>query len=411
MSKSDAPPNFSSTLWLWVRNHLFVEQGHLRNVAKQMNCIQHEYHRLITFVATSSRKMAEAAVFELGSTGGDLNANISALAGGPHAILVPALHAVRMCGNLEGAHYKPGAPDYTRKRDAVEAALFVATYLAVLRLGEGMIFDGVQREDRATDANPTGEQELFEPQLWLAFEELRVTPAQRQMLALHGVTCVADLEGLEIADFADTGMPTLFVRKVLTRVKPLAQSLIADKGAATDDPLPASPGNDLRHWYTSAKSRWMRAKTSTTAKSSGGRAGAAKSSGGRAGGGPATFLRIQPEGMMVTMSKQAAAVHPPGAILQVVGAGTNEVNGYYKANGKHNDKPQYRKVGAFTGVGCTWLGTILNPDVTRLTVTATKQIRKLKSVSPAVCAPCPPLQRACPHTVAPSVRVNRVFRR
>ena len=34
-----------------------------------------------------------------------------------------------------------------------------------------------------------------------------------------------------------------------------------------------------------------------------------------------------------------------GAVFQVHGAGSVEVNGYYKQMGEHKDKPRYHKVG------------------------------------------------------------------
>jgi len=43
--------------------------------------------------------------------------------------------------------------------------------------------------------------------------------------------------------------------------------------------------------------------------------------------------------------QQQMQLHLPGkAVLLVIGAGTDDANGYYKANGDFNSKPQYLKV-------------------------------------------------------------------
>jgi len=70
----------------------------------------------------------------------------------------------------------------------------------------------------------------------------------------------------------------------------------------------------------------------------------------------------------------ARSVTPKGAVLQVVGAGEDSVNGFYKANGVFHDKPQYLKVRQ--GWCATWPPHGLTPDETRSTRTAMKPTRR-----------------------------------
>ena len=46
--------------------------------------------------------------------------------------------------------------------------------------------------------------------------------------------------------------------------------------------------------------------------------------------------------------KRRQTSHPPNAVLRLVGAGEDRVNGYYEENGSYNDKPQYLKVSKTT---------------------------------------------------------------
>jgi len=49
---------------------------------------------------------------------------------------------------------------------------------------------------------------------------------------------------------------------------------------------------------------------------------------------------------------------PKGAVLTVVGAGDDSVNGYYKVNGESRGKPRYLKVSGFHGVACIVINTL-----------------------------------------------------
>ena len=70
-----------------------------------------------------------------------------------------------------------------------------------------------------------------------------------------------------------------------------------------------------------------------------------------------------------------------GVVLQVVGAGEDRVNGYYKINGLVNGKPRYLKVHVLTGLACNMFCFVLTPDGTRLTLTAMKPTRRQRFVS------------------------------
>jgi len=56
--------------------------------------------------------------------------------------------------------------------------------------------------------------------------------------------------------------------------------------------------------------------------------------------------RQQPEPEPAPQPQQQPRPRPPpvGAVFVVDGAGTSEVNGFYKENGQYNGKPQYCKV-------------------------------------------------------------------
>ena len=79
------------------------------------------------------------------------------------------------------------------------------------------------------------------------------------------------------------------------------------------------------------------------------------------------------------------------AVLKVIDAGEDRVNGYYKANGVLNSKPRYLKVRQ--GWHAMWPPHFLTHDGTRSTRTGMKPNRRRRSVSRAAVLPCPPLQR------------------